>query len=65
MSDTPTHRHPVLFRLYYACVILGAAALFAFAPRGGFQPGPWFLAGGLLLLLGSELVPSRFPAAAT
>lgn len=61
MSDTPTHRHPVLFRLYYACVILGAAALFAFAPRGDFQPGPWFLAGGLLLLLGSELVPVTLP----
>ena len=61
MSDTPTNRHPVLFRAYYACVVLGAAALFAFAPRGAYEPSPWFLAGGFLLLLGSELAPVTLP----
>jgi len=54
-------RHPVLFRLYYAGVIAGAAALFAFAPRGTFEPTPWFLAGGFLLLLASELAPVTMP----
>lgn len=61
MSETPIHRHPVLFRLYYACVVLGASALFTLAPRGAFEPTPWFLAGGLLLMLGSELVPVALP----
>lgn len=61
MSDTPTIRHPVLFRVYYACVLLGAAALFAFAPRGAFEPTPWFLAGGFLLLLASEMAPVALP----
>jgi putative nucleotidyltransferase with HDIG domain len=61
VSETPTHRHPGLFRLYYACVLLGAAALLAFAPRVLAMPGPWFLAGGLLLLLGSELAPVTMP----
>lgn len=61
VRDTPTHRHPVLFRVYYASVLAGAAALFAFAPHGPFEPSPWFLAGGLLLLLGSELAPVTMP----
>lgn len=54
-------RHPFLFRVYYVTVLLGAAALFAFAPRGTFEPTPWFLAGGFLLLLASELAPVTMP----
>lgn len=61
MSDAPTYRHPVLFRIYYAVVLAGAAALFAFGPRGPLEPTPWFLAGGFLVLLASELAPVTLP----
>ncbi len=61
MNDTPTNRHPFLFRLYYTFVVLTAGAAFALAPRPAFEPTPWFLAGGFLLLLGSELVPVTLP----
>lgn len=61
VSDAPTDRHPVLFRIYYAVVLAGAVALFAFGPRGPLEPTPWFLAGGFLVLLASELAPVRLP----
>lgn len=61
MSETPIHRHPVLFRFYYAAVLAGAVALFTFAPRGALAPSPYLLAGGFALLLLSELAPVPMP----
>jgi len=61
VSDSPSPRHPVLFRVYYAAVVLGAAALYAtYAPHAPWA-SPWFLASVFALLLLSELAPVTLP----
>ena len=64
MSESPSSRHPALFRLYYAAVVLGAVALLA-RPLGVLphlaHPAPILLAGAFGLLLLSELAPIAMP----
>ena len=61
MSETTSPRHPALFRLYYAAVVLGAIALMAWQLRAPAVPALPLLAGGFLLLLLSELAPVPLP----
>ncbi len=64
MSDSPSPRHAALFRLYYAAVVVGAAALLAgpllALPRLP-HPAPALLVGAFALLLLSELAPIALP----
>ncbi len=64
MSDTPSTRHPALFRLYYASVLLGAGALLAESLRSSVHvapPAPAILVGILALLLTGEFAPIAMP----
>ncbi len=63
MSETTSPRHPALFRLYYAAVVLCAVALMAGQVRtaGAAPPAVSLLGGGFLLLLLSELAPVPLP----
>lgn len=61
MSENPTYRHPRLFRLYYAAVVLAAAALLVFyAPAAG---APQWIAMAVVLglLVYNELSPVSLP----
>ncbi|HTR96703.1 MAG TPA: HD-GYP domain-containing protein [Candidatus Acidoferrales bacterium] len=64
MSATPPHRFPFLFRVYYAIVVLGAAALLvqqARAPGGPPHAPAALLIGAFVLLCLSELAPIALP----
>jgi len=64
VNESPTPRHPALFRLYYAAVVLGAIALLA-RPMAAIghsaYPPPVLLAGAFALLVLSELMPVALP----
>lgn len=63
MSESPSIRHPFLFRVYYAAVVIGACALLAtHTPAAGSAfPAPLLLAGAFAILLASELGPMVLP----
>ena len=63
MSETTSPRHPGLFRLYYAAVVLGAIALMATQGHAALlaPPSAPLLAGAFVLLLLSELAPVPLP----
>ena len=64
MSESQPARHPRLFRLYYAAVVLGALALMVppLAHLGqSVRPAPILLGGAFALLLLSELAPVGLP----
>lgn len=61
MNESLPPRHPVLFRLYYAAVVLGAASCIFLARPDADAPSVWFLVGALALLLVSEFTPIALP----
>lgn len=63
MSDTPSIRHPFLFRAYYAAVVLGALALVVsqFPSAAHARPDLLLLGGALAVLLVSEWSPMTLP----
>lgn len=61
MSDTSSSRHPTLFRLYYAAVVLAAGVLVARAlSHPSAAPVP-LLVGAFVLMVLSELAPIPLP----
>jgi putative nucleotidyltransferase with HDIG domain len=60
MSESLAQRRPWLFHVYYAAVILAAAAMLIASPWGG-RPALLALAIGGLLMLLNELVPVELP----
>lgn len=63
MSETPSIRHPFLFRAYYAAVVLGALALVVaqFPVAAHARPDLLLLGGALAILLLSEWSPMALP----
>ncbi|MFN8588078.1 MAG: HD-GYP domain-containing protein [Candidatus Eisenbacteria bacterium] len=63
MRESPSIRHPFLFRLYYGAVVLGALALVvsAFPAAQASQPDPWLLASAVVLMAFSEWSPMALP----
>jgi len=62
MSEAPAAIHPRAFRLYYAAVLLGAAALFALATPHAGPARPVALAVVLGLMVVSEARPVALPS---
>lgn len=64
MSEPQSPRHPALFRIYYAAVLFGAAALLA-RPLASLahapHPAAALLAGAFALIVASELAPIALP----